>query len=147
MFRYEVQVLELLKHCVETSKNVDEYLLISVLKECFNKKNHYEKCFEIIKLVNSSSNTLSHSFWQEAIEGFTHSFQYTYACELIKLYPIKFSYSQSLWRSFIKTQMNDSSVLSCFNLLKDKYEQRTIQDEFKSFENIFNIFLEELTPI
>jgi hypothetical protein len=137
----------LLKYCVETSKNVDEYLFISVMKACFNKKNHYEKCFEIIKLINSSSNTLSHFFWQEAIEGLTKSFQPTYACELIKLYPIKFSYSESLWRSFIKSQMNDSSVSSCFNLLKDKYEQRTIHDEFKSFENIFNIFLEELKPI
>ena len=141
-----MKVLDLLKDCVESSKNVDEYLLISVLKTCFTSGNHYEKCFEIIKLINSKSNTLSHSFWQEAIEGFTRSFQYTYTYELIKLYPIKFSYSETMWRSFIKSQMNDSSVLTCFNLLKDKFEQRTINDEFKSFENIFNIFLQEMTP-
>ena len=137
--------MELIRNCIKTSKNIDEYVVLTVIKSCFGSKIHYDKCFELIKLINSSINTLSHTFWQECIEGFTRSNEFNYACELIKLYPIKFSYSENMWRSFIKTQMTQDTVLSCFNLLKLKFQQRTIHDEYKSFDIIFNIYLEELT--
>ena len=102
-------------------------------------------CFDLIKQIQSNSNNLSHTFWQDAIDGFSKAKHTSYSMDLIKLYPIKFSYSENLWRLFIKNNMNDDQVMDIFKLWTEKYEKRTIHDEFKYFENIYNIFLEELT--
>lgn len=41
--------------------------------------------------------------------------------------------------------MKSESLKEGFGLLVEKFERRTIHDEFKSFETIFNIFIEEVT--
>jgi len=41
--------------------------------------------------------------------------------------------------------MNDASVISVFEILKEKYANKDRMEDTMVFESIFNIFLEELT--
>ena len=62
---------------------------------------------------------------------------------LIKLYPIKYSYSETLWKKIIVSNITEN-FLEIFNLFQDKYECRAHNDDCRGFESIFNIFVEEV---
>jgi len=146
----ETEAFEILKTCIENGKNVAEYVLSSFVSSSLRNQTNLENCFELIKLVQtrqSTTNNLSHTFWQEAIEGFSKSKQPKLSIELVKLYPIKFSYSESLWKNFIKANMSNEEVMGIFEILTDKFGKRTIHDEFKSYEIIFNVFLEQISGV
>jgi len=79
------------------------------------------------------------------IEFFIKNNYISYANEVIRIYPVKFSSAESLWKIVIKANMNNSHILSAFEILRTRYENKDKSEEGRIFETIFNIFLEELT--
>jgi hypothetical protein len=86
---------------------------------------------------------ISHSFWQSSIDGLLKIKHYDLANALIKLYPIKYSYSESLWKKIINSNITEN-FSEVFKLFQEKYESRAHNDDCRGFENIFNIFVEEV---
>ena len=93
----------------------------------------------------SVNKNISHSFWQTSIEGLIKNNQTEYAFKLLKLYPIKYSYSESLWKNVILSNIHNEDFFGLFEMFVEKYDSRTNNDEFRAFENIFNIFVEEVS--
>jgi hypothetical protein len=140
-------VLELFFALIENKKIIDEYVVISTINACISSQNQYlqEKCFNMIVQYIVLNPNVSHSFWQTSIEGFLKLKMFYFSNNLLKLYPIKYSYSESLWKNVILSNMNNNDFLTTFNLFLEKYDNRKNNDEFRAFENIFNIYLEEVT--
>ena len=40
--------------------------------------------------------------------------------------------------------MTNDNIIGIFNIFDEKFENRVKEEEYKGYENIFNIFLEEL---
>ncbi len=139
-------VLEIILKLLSNKKVIDEYLVISEITACFASNDYrlIEKCFNMIFVYYSMNNNISHSFWQTSIEGLLKAKENDYANKLLKLYPIKYSYSESLWKNVIISNMNNESITTLFEMYLEKYESRSNNDEFRAFENIFNIFIEEI---
>ena len=102
-----------------------------------------ENFYSIIFDYQNLNKNISHSFWQTCIEGYFKIKSFTLSANLIKIYPIKYSYSESLWKNIILSNMNDDDILKVFNIFLEKFDNRVSSDDFKAFENIFNIFVEE----
>lgn len=104
-----------------------------------------EKCFEIIILYQENNKNISHTFWQTSIETLMKLKKIDYTNHLLKLYPIKYCYSESSWKNVLIFNINLSQITHLFQIFLEKFDCRNNNDEFKGFENIFNIFIEEIT--
>lgn len=128
---------------ISNNKILDEYVIISTITSCINS-GLIEKCFDMIGKYYNLNKNVSHTFWQTSIEGFLRAKENEYANRLLRLYPIKYSYSESLWKNVIISNMDDEHIMTVFEIFIEKYDSRGNNDEFRAFENIFNIFVEEL---
>ncbi len=131
---------------IMNKKPIDESLVISAITNCMSQKNdsEFEKCYKFIFDYYNYNQNLSHTFWQNSIEGFLKNNKQEYANDLIKLYPIKYSYSESLWGKIITNNMSNKNLMNVFNILLEKYENRQNGEDYKGFENIFNLFIENI---
>jgi hypothetical protein len=140
------EALQILNILIENEKIIDEYVVTSLISSCFATVDQtlLENCFNLVVSYYALNKNISHTFWQTSIEGLLKIKRNDFAEKLLKMYPIKYSYSESLWRNVIISNMNDDSIINLFELFDEKYESRTKEDEFRVFENIYNIFIEEM---
>jgi hypothetical protein len=142
------EVFDIFGLLIANKRTFDEYVMTSAISVCFTNCGNdiplVEKCFNTIHSYFNINQSLSHSFWQTSIEGLIKLKMFKNANSLLTLYPVKYSYSETLWKNVIVSNMNNEEVDHVFNLFLEKYENRTNNDEFRAFENIFNIFIEEL---
>jgi hypothetical protein len=135
---------------VKNKKTIDEYIISNLLAAIFQNKfnNLIEQSYEIVYTYCQIYTNISHSFWQMAIEGFLKSNREDFSNKLLKIYPIRYTYSEILWKSVITYNLTlvPDKIFDVFNLFKDKYDERNLNsDDFKTFEYIFNIFIEEIS--
>jgi hypothetical protein len=132
---------------ISTKKNIDETLITSAIISSINSGNKslIERSFEtILQYISNNWNNISHSFWQTSIEAFIKIEFNDLAYKLIKLYPIKYSYSESLWKNIILSHTTDDLITIIFELFVEKFDHRTNKDEFRGFDVVFNLFIEEI---
>jgi hypothetical protein len=139
-------VVEIINILIEKEKILDEYIITSLIVSCFNSADQslLDSCFKMIVAYYGLNKNISHTFWQTSIEGLIKIKKNYYAMKLLKIYPIKYSYSETLWRSVILSHLNDESILPLFEMFDDKFLKRTNNEDFRAFENIYNIFIEEI---
>jgi len=144
--RFLEDVLEIFYELLSKKKILDEHIVISIITVCFNSNDEsiITKSFNSIITYYSLHKNISHSFWQTSIDGLLKIKHYDLANILIKLYPIKYSYSESLWKKIIISNIIEN-FSEIFILFQEKYESRAHNDDIRGFENIFNIFLEEVS--
>lgn len=116
-----------------------------MITACFssNDSKLINKTFDSIISYYSLNKNISHSFWQTSIDGLLKTKFYDLAYFLIKMYPIRYSYSESLWKKIIVSNIKEN-FSEIFKLLVEKYESRALSDDCRGYENIFNIFVEEV---
>ena len=135
------EVFEIFEILIKNKKPIDESLVISAIT---SNESDFEKCYKFILDYYNYNKNLSHTFWQNSIEGFLKNKKQEYANDLIRLYPIKYSYSESLWGKIIANNMSNKNLMTVFNIFLEKYENRQNGEEFKGYENIFNLFIENI---
>jgi hypothetical protein len=143
-------VVEIITILIEKEKIIDEYLITSLIVSCFNSADQslLESCFKIIVAYYKLNQNISHTFWQTSIEGLIKIKKNSLALKLLKIYPIKYSYSESLWRRVIISSLtNEENIQKLFELFDNKFLERTNKDDFRAFENIYNIFIDEMATL
>ena len=166
----EYQVLDVLKPCFSSiNSGIDNSSnLVADYSSLINKS------FSLIEKYYEKNNNFSHNFWQTTIEGFikweknnSSDSNNNYSYRLLEMYPTKFSYSEALWKKVIVISINSSSsnnntsnnslkniintqnsdFYETFSLFTRKFVNRTKSEDYKAYEGIYNIFLEELSSI
>lgn len=125
---------------------IDEYVLINCISQIANQENmnnstSLDKCYNIICSYYNINKNVSHTFWQTSIETFLKLKKNAYAFNLLKIYPIRYSYSETLWKNCIYNYPG-ISMYYLFIIFLSNFESRASDNEYKAYENIFNIFLE-----
>jgi|LauGreDrversion4_2_1035121.scaffolds.fasta_scaffold878627_1 hypothetical protein len=133
-------------------KFLEDDIIFSILSGCLNSQSNIEKVFPLLLTYTKVNKSLTNTYWLNLVEFFIKNNYKHLASELIKTYPVKVKYNvikyssaESLWKIIIKANMNDASVISVFEILKEKYANKDRMEDTKVFESIFNILLEELT--
>jgi hypothetical protein len=145
-FSYLHKVFEILHIMLDSKKEIEEFTVISTMNACFSKGDPslLEQCYIFILRLYDKNKTFSHTFWQITIEGYMKCKVPIYVSNLLKLYPIRYSYSEGLWKKVISVNNKTDSFQFIFNIFFEKYKHKDNTDEEKGFENIFNLFVEEL---
>jgi hypothetical protein len=136
------EVFEIFEILIKNKKPIDESLVISAITL---NESDFEECYKFILDYYNYNKNLSHTFWQNSIESFLKNKKQEYANDLIRLYPIKYSYSESLWGKIIANNMSNKNLMTVFNIFSEKYENRQNGEELKGYENIFNLFIENIS--
>jgi hypothetical protein len=131
---------------IENNKEIDEFSIISTMNACFAKKDTYflDQCYTLIIRLYDSNKNLSHTFWQTAIEGYMKCKLTHYVNNLLKLYPIKYSYSETTYKRVLEAIRSNEGFSEIFNIFYEKYKKRAKDEELRGYENIFNIFIDEM---
>ena len=124
------------------NKKIDEYLVSSALNNLSTNNKIIERLYNFIHKYLNYNKDLSHTFWQNSIEVFMKFKLLDYVNSLIRIYPIKYSYSESFWSRIINVNMNSKDLMIVFNIFLEKFQNRINMDEYRCYENIFNLFLE-----
>lgn len=139
------KVLTILETHLKKNKKIDEYVVSMAFSECFLANSSIDKLFKLFLFYYSQNQNISHSFWQSTIENLVKKGYQKEANELLSIYPIKYSFSESLFKVIIKEKIKFKASEEIICILCSKFESRNVQDDLKTYENIFSILLSELT--
>jgi hypothetical protein len=131
---------------IDSKKEIEEFTVINTMNACFVKNDPalLDQCYMLVLRLYEKNRSLSHTFWQTAIEGFMKCKVSIYVANLLKLYPVRYSYSEALWKKVISVNNKTDSFQFIFNIFLEKFKHKDNGDDEKGYENIFNIFVEEL---
>ena len=124
-------------------------MLLPVIKNISNEDPAtIRKSYELVlAYIASSIDKVSNTFWQYSIESFFAFKNCSLGLNLLKVYPIRYSYSEIIIRNIIDLTLktNTANLEKVFDVLMIKFKSRANKLEDKAYENIFNILLKQIS--